>query len=117
MSKISEVESTPNPNAMKFILKEPLTYGVTRSYDSAAHAKDDPLASELFMIPHVTNVFYVDRWITVTQDGEANWQDLLKQLAVPIRAASAEAQLQAQVAPAENEAGVTVSIEDTLRLA
>ena len=117
MSRIAEIESTPNPNAMKFILKEPLTYGVTRSYDSAAHAKDDPLASELFMIPHVTNVFYVDRWITVTQDGEANWQELLKQLAVPIRAASAETQLQAQAAPAANEAGVAMNIEDTLRLA
>ena len=23
----------------------------------------------LFDIEHVTNVFYVDRWITVTQDG------------------------------------------------
>ena len=117
MPKIADVESTPNPNAMKFILKEPLTYGVTRSYDSAGHAKDDPLASELFMIPHVTNVFYVDRWITVTQDGEANWQELLKQLAVPIRAASAETQLQAQAAPAANEAGVAMNIEDTLRLA
>lgn len=116
MPKISEIESTPNPNAMKFILKEPLTYGVTRSYDSAAHAQDDPLASELFMIPHVTNVFYVDHWITVTQDGQANWQELLKQLAVPIRAASTDTQLQAQAAPA-NEAGVAMSIEDTLRLA
>jgi Fe-S cluster biogenesis protein NfuA len=116
MPKISEIESTPNPNAMKFILKEPLTYGVTRSYDSAAHAQGDPLASELFMIPHVTNVFYVDHWITVTQDGQANWQELLKQLAVPIRAASADTQLQAQAAPA-NEAGVAMSIEDTLRLA
>ncbi len=117
MTKISEVESTPNPNAMKFILKEPLTYGVTRSYDSAAHAKDDPLASALFAIPHVTNIFYVDHWLTVTQDGQANWQELLKELAVPIRAASAETQLQTQAAPAENEAGVAVSIEDTLRLA
>ena len=39
MPKIVEIETTPNPNAMKFILKEPLTYGVTRSYDSAAQAK------------------------------------------------------------------------------
>ncbi|MGH8751892.1 MAG: NifU family protein [Burkholderiales bacterium] len=115
MPKIAEIESTPNPNAMKFILKEPLTYGVTRSFDSPAHARDDALASELFMIPHVTNVFYVDHWITVTQDGQANWQELLKQLAVPIRAASAETQLQAQ--PQANEAGVAMSITDTLRLA
>ena len=69
MPKIAEIEGTPNPNAMKFILKEPLTWGITRSYDNPEQAKDDPLASQLFDIEHVTNVFYVDHWITVTQDG------------------------------------------------
>jgi len=34
MPKISEIEPTPNPNAMKFILKEPLTWGVSRWYES-----------------------------------------------------------------------------------
>ena len=60
MPKIAEIEPTPNPNAMKFILKEPLTWGVTRSYDSAEKAQDDPLAAKIFDIEHVTNVFYVD---------------------------------------------------------
>ena len=46
MPKIAEIEGTPNPNAMKFILKEPLTWGITRSYDNAAQAQDDPLARE-----------------------------------------------------------------------
>src|SRR5688572_26179378 len=89
MPKIAEIEPTPNPNAMKFILKEPLTWGITRSYDSADKASGDPLAEELFDIEHVTNVFYVDHWITVTQDGGAEWQDLMRKLAVPIREAPA----------------------------
>ncbi len=89
MPKIAEIEPTPNPNAMKFILKEPLTWGITRSYDNAAQAKDDPLAAQLFDIEHVTNVFYVDHWITVTQDGRADWQTLLRKLAKPIREAPA----------------------------
>ncbi|MEW6352988.1 MAG: NifU family protein [Pseudomonadota bacterium] len=93
MPKIAEIEGTPNPNAIKFVLKEPLTYGVTRSFENAQAAADDPLAAALFAIPHVTNVFYVDRWITITQDGAAAWPELLKQLAVPIRAApTADAQ-------------------------
>ncbi len=87
MPKIAEIESTPNPNAKKFILKEPLTWGVSRSYDAAADAAGDALATALFDIPNVTNVFYVDHWITVTQDGEAEWPELLKRLAVPIREA------------------------------
>ncbi len=89
MPKIAEIEGTPNRNALKFILKEPLTWGVTRSYDNAEQAQDDPLAEALFDIDHVTNVFYVDRWITITQDGEADWQDLARAVADPIRAAPA----------------------------
>jgi Fe-S cluster biogenesis protein NfuA len=89
MPKIAEVERTPNPNAMKFILKEPLTWGVAHSYDAAADARDDPLASAIFAIEHVTSVFYVDHWITVTQDGDEDWSSLLKKVAVPIREAIA----------------------------
>src|SRR5262245_24284632 len=89
MPKIAEIEPTPNPNAMKFVLKDPLTWGISRSYASAAEAKDDPLAAALFDIEHVSNVFYVDHWITVTQDGKADWQELMRKLAVPIREAPA----------------------------
>ncbi len=87
MPKIAEIEPTPNPNAMKFILREPLTWGITRSFDSAAQAVGDVLAMKLFDIGHVTNVFYVDHWITVTQDGGADWDELKRELAVPIREA------------------------------
>ena len=105
MPKIAEIDATPNPNAKKFILKEPLTWGVSRSYDDAEQAKDDPLAADLFAIDHVTNVFYVDHWITVTQDGGADWPELLRKLAEPIRnAPSAEVQSQ-QYATADYSAG------------
>jgi Fe-S cluster biogenesis protein NfuA len=98
MPKIAEIEPTPNPNAMKFILREPLTWGITRSYDNPAQAEGDPLAAALFDIEHVTNVFYVDHWITVTQDGQADWQALLRELAPPIREAPAADDQSAQAA-------------------
>src|SRR6202008_2453963 len=87
MPKIAEIEPTPNPNAMKFVLKEPLTWGISRSYENAEQAKDDALASALFAIYNVTSVFYVDHGITVTQDGGADWNELKRKLAVPIREA------------------------------
>ncbi len=89
MPKIADIEVTPNPNARKFVLKEPLTGGATRSFETAEQANTDPLAAALFAIPHVTNVFYVDRWLPVTQDGGADWQALVRSLAEPIRAAPA----------------------------
>jgi len=116
MPKIAEIEDTPNPNAVKFILREPLTWGITRSYDNAEQAQDDALASTLFDIEHVTNVFYVDRWLTVTQDGEADWPELVRKVAEPIRAApAADAQTAATVAAATT-AIAGLSPEDQLRL-
>ena len=118
MPKIAEIEPTPNPNAMKFILKEPLTLGISRSYDNAGAAQDDALAAKLFDIEHVTNVFYVDHWITVTQDGSADWQELMRKLAAPIREApSADAQTAQLVAQAGATADTsTLSGADKERL-
>ena len=89
MPKIDNIEETPNPNAVKFILKEPVTAGTTRSFHSAAEAADDPLAAPLFAVGDVSSVFYMDKMITVEKSDEADWDDLLPRLAVPIRAAEA----------------------------
>src|SRR3972149_1759276 len=116
MPRIAEIEGTPNPNAMKFVLRDPLTWGVSRSYDNAGAAKDDPLACALFDIEHVTNVFYVDHWITVTQDGGDDWHELTSQLAEPIRAAPAADQQSAQLSTAATTAIANLRPEDQQRL-
>ena len=100
MPKIADIEDTPNPNAKKFILREPLTWGITHSYDNAEQATDDLLAASIFDIEHVTNVFYVDRWLTVTQDGGADWQQLLRRVADRIRAAPAASEQSARLTSA-----------------
>src|SRR4026209_2015002 len=89
MPKISDIEETPNPNAVKFILREPVSNGVARQYGAAEQAENDPLAKSLFDVGHVVSVFYMDRMITVEKDDEGDWDDLLPTLAVPIRAAPA----------------------------
>jgi NFU1 iron-sulfur cluster scaffold homolog, mitochondrial len=87
MPKIDNIEETPNPNAVKFLLKEPVTSGTTRSFHSAEEAAADPLAGALFAVGDVASVFYMDKMVTVEKTGEADWDDLLPRLAVPIRAA------------------------------
>ena len=116
MPKIAEIEGTPNPNAKKITLQEPLTWGVTHSYESAEQASDDELATALFAIEHVSNVFYVDRWITVTQDGGADWQDLVRLIALPLRAAPAAASQSAATVAAASAALLDLSAEDQQRL-
>tara|TARA_R110002073_G_scaffold222902_2_gene383116 strand:- start:1187 stop:1747 length:561 start_codon:yes stop_codon:yes gene_type:complete len=116
MPKIADIEGTPNKNALKFILKEPLSWGVAHSYDNAESAQDDPLAAALFDLDHVTNVFYIDYWITVTQDGETNWQDLAREVADPIRAAPAAAAQSAETVAEANAVLAGLSPEDQQRL-
>jgi len=89
MPKISDIEETPNPNAVKFVLREPVSNGVARQYASADQAGEDFLAKSLFDVGSVVSVFYMDRMITVEKSDEADWDDLLPALAVPIRAAEA----------------------------
>ena len=89
MPKISDIEETPNPNAVKFILREPVSNGVARQYGSSELAENDPLAKSLFDVGHVVSVFYMDSMITVEKDDEGDWDELLPALAVPIRAAEA----------------------------
>lgn len=89
MPKISDIEETPNPNAVKFILREAVSNGTAHSYSSADQAQTDALAKSLFDVGHVVSVFYMDRMITVEKEDEGDWDDLLPILAVPIRAAAA----------------------------
>ncbi len=103
MPKIKEIERTPNPDAMRFVLGEPLTNGVTKSFENSAEAEHDELASALFNIDHVINVYYVNKHVTVTQEGS-----LLRKLAPPIR----EAQLQVDIQE-DSEVHATKEVQDT----
>lgn len=89
MPKISDIQETPNPNAVKFILKEPVTNGVARQFDSAAKAQEDQLAKALFDTGNVVSVFYMDKMVTVEKRDEGDWDEMLPQLAIPIRATEA----------------------------
>ena len=86
MPKIADIQETPNPNAVKFILKEAVSNGTSHSFDAVVKAADDALAKSLFEIGDVVSVFYMDKMITVEKTDEADWDEILPLLAVPIRA-------------------------------
>ena len=113
MPKISDIEETPNPNAVKFILREPVSNGVAQQFNSHSQAEKDPLAKALFDVGHVVSVFYMDKMITVEKDNEGDWDDLLPVLAVPIRAAeSVSAPAGAAAAAAMGGAIAAVTSDD-----
>jgi len=97
MPKIADIQETPNPNAVKFILKEPVSHGTSHSFKTADSAEHDALAKSIFEVGDVVSVFYMDKMITVEKSDGAEWDEVLPTLAVPIRAAEA-VQVKAPVA-------------------
>lgn len=87
MPKIADIQETPNPNAVKFILKEPVSHGTSHSFKRREDAVGNKLAADLFNIGNVVSVFYMDKMVTVEKTDEAEWDEILPELAVPIRAA------------------------------
>ena len=73
MPKIADIQETPNPNAVKFILREPVSHGTSNSFKSAEDAADDVLARSIFDVGEVVSVFYMDRMITVEKKDVMDW--------------------------------------------
>lgn len=74
--RVINIESTPNPNAIKYLLDAPLTGGESRSFATPADAAADPLAAALFALPGVTSVFYMDRFVTLSKEEDASFHTL-----------------------------------------
>lgn len=89
MPKIADIQETPNPNAVKFILKEPVSHGTSHSFQTKELAAGDALASALFEIDDVVSIFYMDKMVTVEKTDDAEWDEVLPVMAVPIREAEA----------------------------
>ena len=115
MPKIADIQETPNPNAVKFILREPVSYGTSHSFQTFEQAKSDKLALALFEIGNVESVFYMDKMITVEKDDITDWDELLPVLAVPIR--EAEAIKTQQSAAATVGGAIAAAISDDPKLA
>lgn len=77
MPKVLNIEPTPNPDALKFIVQPAILKSGVRSFRDFASAVGDPLGSSLFALGKVTSVFYMDRFVTVNKEREAEWSDLI----------------------------------------
>jgi Fe-S cluster biogenesis protein NfuA len=77
MPKVINIEPTPNPDALKFIVTPAILRSGTRSFKDMAAAVGDPLASGIFALGNVTSVFYMDRFVTVNKVGGAEWSSLI----------------------------------------
>ena len=70
--KVSEIQPTPNPNALKFVLDRTVA-DPPISFLSAEAAHDHPLGSKLFAVPGVSSLLLLGDFITVNKLPEADW--------------------------------------------
>jgi NFU1 iron-sulfur cluster scaffold homolog, mitochondrial len=68
-------QSTPNPNALKFVVAG-THFARPLSYASASAAASDPLAAQLFALDGVYNVFMAQDFVTVNKRPDVAWDDL-----------------------------------------
>jgi hypothetical protein len=73
--RVHDVQPTPNPNALKFILDRPVS-DQPMSFFNAGAAKDHPLAAKLFCVPGVSSLLLLGDFITINKSPEARWADI-----------------------------------------
>ncbi|MHB8338731.1 MAG: NifU family protein [Ignavibacteriaceae bacterium] len=78
MLSVTDVELTPNPHALKFILNEKILNFETRQFHNKQEAENDPLANGIFKIEGVVSVFYMDKFITIEKDKQTSWVQIQK---------------------------------------
>lgn len=69
---VTEFEPTPNPNAVKCWLNQPIS-DRPRSFLNAEMAREDPIASALFADAGATAVLFNGDWLTVNKPPDASW--------------------------------------------
>ncbi|MCB0060620.1 MAG: NifU N-terminal domain-containing protein [Caldilineaceae bacterium] len=69
------IQSTPNPNARKFVLPTKL-FAKPLSFASGVDAAAHPLAAQLFALGTIYNVFMVQDFITINKLPDADWEPL-----------------------------------------
>jgi len=107
MLQVQDVDLTPNPQALKFILNEKLLNHETRNYKSAEEAKNDPLAKGIFEIAGVVSVFYMDKFITIEKDPKVAWGNIQRPFVEFIK------NFDKSLIPPENESYQASTIDET----
>ena len=78
MLMVDDVDLTPNPHALKFILNEKLLIAETRQFPDKQSAQNDPFAKGIFDIDGVVSVFYMDKFVTIEKNVQHNWGQIQK---------------------------------------
>ena len=97
--RLLSIETTPSPNCIKLNLDETISPKAL-TLQKGSHSLDTPqVAQQLLAIEAIQSVFIVQDFITLTRQGNADWQPILAKAAAVIGIADqADSKLLTQVA-------------------
>ena len=72
---VKEIQATPNPNAVKFVLDGEISQSPV-SFLNPNEGKDHPLASQLFGIRGVTSVLLLGDFVTINKRPDVKWESI-----------------------------------------
>ena len=67
------IQSTPNPNARKYVISDEIKANGKVSYKTVEECKHVPIASNILMTKGIKQIHLFENIITVTQDGSLDW--------------------------------------------
>jgi NFU1 iron-sulfur cluster scaffold homolog, mitochondrial len=70
-------ESTPNPDAMKFVANMMLLPDGVREFQNVSAAKGNPFVKQIFAFSGVKSVFITANFITITKEPGIDWFDMV----------------------------------------
>ncbi|BAV95008.1 NifU family protein [Ichthyobacterium seriolicida] len=73
------IESTPNPNVMKFVANK-ILFQQLLEYKNMQEAEYSLLAKELFSFPYVKEVFMIENYISITKANNVEWIEINAEL-------------------------------------
>lgn len=73
-----DIQPTPNPNALKFILNMPVKNNGNSTYKSPSECGDNHLALELFKVRGVDQLHFFENVIAVTKFSYEDWDSVEK---------------------------------------
>ncbi len=79
-----KVESTSNPNIVKFVADSFLTKSTSYEFHNIEEAKPSPLAQELFYLPFVKKVYISQNFIAIEKYNIVEWTDVQEEVAASI---------------------------------
>ena len=77
--EVMEIQPTPNPNAVKFILDKTVAEDPA-SFFNAQAALGHPLAERLFEVPGVSSLLLLGDFVTVNKRPENRWDPITRQV-------------------------------------